>query len=199
MSQPTCIQAIYEVADSVLIREVFSNYPITDYTIGLYLNLNGTAATNVSGVGSDTNTWTFTIPSATTTNLTPGLYDYAFYATKTADSTRSTAKTGQLTFIPNLAATTPKSETQLILDALNATILALSASGNSSVSFNGQSYAKRDLHQLMEMRRELEAQVFREQREAANLRGVVVDGSITPYFPLSGAVGPFSPFAPWIR
>ncbi len=196
---PTGIQAQYEVADTVAIVETFSDYPIASYSLILYLNLAGVAATNVSGVGSDTNTWTFTLPNTTTTNLTPGLYDYAMRATKTADSTTSTAKTGQVTFIPNLAATTAPSAAQVLLTQLNATILALAASGNSSVSLNGQSFTKRDLHQLMEMRRELEAQVFREQRAAANLRGVVNDGSITPYFPLAGGVGAFSVFGPFQR
>lgn len=194
----TCIMGQYEVADTVVIQETFSDFPSTAYSVTLYLNLNGTAATNAAGTGSGT-TWTFTLSNTVTTALTAGLYDYVFRATKTADNTTTTAKTGQLTFIPNLAVTTAKSAAEILLDSLNATILTLSASGNSSVSFNGQSFAKRDLHQLMEMRRELEAQVFREKRLAANLRGVVNDGSITPYFPLGASVGPFSPFAPWNR
>lgn len=195
MATPTSIPALSEIGDTFAFSETFTAYPADAYTITLYLNLNGTAATNVAGTNSTLTTWDFSIPKTATANLTAGLYDYAFYATKTADNTRSTAKTGQLQFIPNLAATVTKSEAQLILDALNATILSLSASGNQSVSFNGQSYSKRDMMQLMQMRRELEAQVFREQREAANLRGVVDDGNIGVRFNPGAGAYPFG--FPW--
>ncbi len=199
MSTPTSIPSLVEVGDTIAFQETFTDFPSTDYSITLYLNLNGTAATNVAGTNNTVTVWDFAIPKTTTVNLSAGLYDYAFYATKTSDSTRTTAKTGQMTFIANLAATTAKSAAEILLDTLNTNILALAASGTSSISFNGQSFTKRDMHQLMEMRRELEAQVFREKRLAANLRGVVNDGSITPYFPLAGAVGSFTPFGPFTR
>lgn len=193
----SCIQVTYECGDTIVLTPTFTAYPSTAYSITLYLSLNGTAATNAAGVGSGTN-WTFTLPATTTSNLSAGTYNFAFYATKTADSTRSTAATGQLTFIPNLAASQGKTPTQILLDSLNATILALSASGNVSSSFNGQSFQKRDLHQLMEMRRELEAQVIRENNAAAALRGVIDDGTIRPNFGcgalVGGVGGPFYPF-----
>jgi len=190
----TTIQGLYECGDNITIVQSFTDYPASAYSITLYLSLNGTAATNTAGSGSGTD-WTFSLTSATTSNLTAGVYDYAFYATKTADNSRSTAQTGQLTFIPNLAASQTPSTAQQLLTALNATILELSGSGNQSVSFNGQSFSKRDMTQLMAMRRELEAQVFREQRAAANLRGVVDSGNISPVFCPSGSQFPFG--WPW--
>lgn len=190
MSAPvlTSIPAQAECADTVTWTQTFSDYPSTGYGITLYLALNGTAATNAAGTGSGTD-WAFSLAASTTTNLTPGVYDYAFYATSTATNARTTAGTGQITFIPNLAATTAKSTAELQLIALNAVILTICGSPNVSTNFNGQAVTKRDLTQLMAMRRELEAQVFREKRAAANLRGVVNDGSITPYFPLGTNTG----------
>lgn len=181
--------ALAECGDTVSISQQFSNYDASAWTIALFLSFNGTAATNVAGTGTGTN-WSFVLPAATTSNLSAGNYFFAYYATSTSNNTRNTVATGAITFIPNLAATQTVSISQQQLDALNATILTLSASGNASCSFNGQSFTKRDLHQLMEMRRELEAQVFREQRAAANLRGVVDSGNIAPRF-VPDACGPY--------
>ncbi len=185
----TSIPAQAECADTVTWTQTLSDFPATAYAVSLFLNLNGTAATNTAGVGTG-NSWAFTISSAVTTNLSPGTYDYIFRATATAGGAVTTAKTGQITFIPNLAATTTKSISQLQLDALNAAILIFNTSTVEETNFNGQMVKRKDLSKMMAMRRELEAQVFREQRAAANLRGVVNDGSITPYFPLGPNAGP---------
>jgi hypothetical protein len=196
MSQNTCTGGVYEVGDQVNLAETFTDFVAPTWAITLYLSINGTAATNIAGTGSGS-AWAFAIPAATTANLSAGTYDYAYYALN--GTNRQTAKTGQLTFIPNLAASQTASITQQQLDALNATILALSGSGNQSCSFNGQSFTKRDLNQLMAMKRELEAKLYREQRAAANLRGVVDDGNIGNRFGPTDAGYPYSFPWPWGR
>jgi hypothetical protein len=173
----TCIPAQSEVGDTVQFSQNLGCVVDPDYTVRLYLAIGGVPATNVAGTANNSS-WDFTLSSAVTTNLSHGRYDYVFKATKTADNTVSTPKTGQIVFIPNLAATTAPSTAQVLLTALNETILLINANPDQSYSFNGQSVTKRDLAQLMDMRRELQAEVFREQRAAANRRGVIDDGNI---------------------
>lgn len=50
-----------------------------------------------------------------------------------------------------------------ILSALEDTILKLSSGTNQSVNFNGQSFTKKDLKSLTEMRAYWKAEVLREQ------------------------------------
>lgn len=52
---------------------------------------------------------------------------------------------------------------QDILDALEATILKLAGGSNQTVSFNGQSFTKKDLKSLTEQRTYWKAEVLRGQ------------------------------------
>jgi len=174
------IKAQYETGDTITWTEHFTSYPPADWTATVYFNLNGTPALNSVAAESDGD-YVFNITAEQSAALTPGTYAWAIYVVN-SDSQRETARTGILTLIPNLATQHAKSMAEQQLDALNETILTLSAGGDAAVSFNGQSVTKRDLTQLMRLRPDLEAQVFREKRLAANLRGQFDSGNILSVF-----------------
>lgn len=77
---------------------------------------------------------------------------------------------------------------QDILTALEATILKLASGTNQSVNLNGQSFTKKDLKSLTEMRAYWKAEVLRE--EAALLDSGNKDGRIRIAF-----VGNNQPFS----
>jgi len=175
------LPAIIESGDTVIFTEDFTDYPVSAWGVKLYVSLNGTAVTNWTGSGSGS-TYTFTLTAAQTAALTAGRYLFAFYATETATSQRELAKTGELDVLPNLAATQTASTAQTLLTNIETAITALSSGENQSVSFNGQSFTKKDLGGLLRQRTQLQAEVIREKRRADALRGIRRSNCIAPIF-----------------
>jgi hypothetical protein len=155
-----------EAGNTYNITESFSLYPTSAWTMQLVLSLNGkskSVKTTVSGTS-----FAFTLP----TDLAPGLYDYAEYVTETASGQRATAKQGVIEVLPNLSTSAGKSTAQTILESLETAIQKLSGGTNTTVSFNGQSFTKKDLKTLQESRTYWKSEVLREQSRAnASRRG----------------------------
>src|SRR5688572_27689276 len=91
----------FESGNTVIFEEVFSDYPPSSWAATIYLSLNGAVAATVTATESGS-AYTFTLSASATGALAPGLYDYAIYVV--SGSERTTAKTGQVTVLPNLAA-----------------------------------------------------------------------------------------------
>jgi hypothetical protein len=186
----TSIPCEFESGNSVTVTMPLPDVSPSEGEAKLYLSLNGTAVTNITATESG-DEFTFTISAAASAALAPGLYDYAIYFTYTGTQRISIA-TGQIRITPNLATSQTASDAQTMLTALNATITTLMASGNASVSFNGQSFTRRNLDELIKMRTQLRAEVIAERRAAARARGDRSQGVYAPNFISShGACSPF--------
>lgn len=175
------LPAIIESGDTVIFTEVFTDFPAASWGVTLYVSLNGTAITNWAGSGSGS-TYTFTLTAAQTAALTAGRYLFSFYALETATSQRALAKTGELNVIPNLAATQTASTAQTMLTNIETAISSLTSGVNQSVSFNGQSFTKKELGGLLRQRTSLQAEVIREKRRADALRGIRKSNNLVPTF-----------------
>lgn len=167
----------FEIAagDTLNFTVGFSGYPATSYGLTFILFNAGAVVATLTGTpsGSDFNV---TASDEDTANYPPGRYTYAAYVTQSG--TRVLAERGQISVTPNFAIAEVPSEAQTLLTALNAALLSLSGSANSSVSFNGQSYTKQNIGDLMKMRTQLRAQVQAEQRakgydKSAGLKRIV--------------------------
>jgi len=176
----TSMPCQFESGNTLVVTMPLSTYAPSEGAARLYLVLNGAPIANFTATESG-NDFTFTISATASASLAPGLYDWAIYFTYTAGE-RETALTGQITVLPDMATAQTASIAQQMLDALNATILSLSGSGNQSVSFNGQSYTKRDMGQLMRMRTDLQAEGIREKANAAARRGENISKNYAPRF-----------------
>lgn len=182
------IPPVIESGDTVLFTENFgADYPVGTWTAVLWLQKGyGTPASfTATTSGSD---FLFTLSAASTASLAPGYYDFAFYLT--SGSQRATGKTGTVGVLPNLAVAQTATSAQAMLAALETAITTLSASVNSSVSFNGQSYTKASLGDLLRQRMNLQAEVFREQQQLKAMRGETRDGFVEVSFASQQAVNP---------
>ena len=99
--------------------------------------------------------------------MTVGQYSAAFYVTETASGERTTAKTGTVTVTPNLSVALEASKAAQMLEAIDDAIVTLSAGTNQTVSFNNQSFTKKNLSELVKFRDRIRAEVLAEERLAS--------------------------------
>ena len=158
--------------DTIIFEITNADYSPSTHSAIIYFSRNGSAVLNVSGTESGS-AYTFTLTAAQTAALAPGTHQWLIRYTVTADSTVETGESGIVAVLPNLAASQTASTAQALLTLLEAQLTTLMTSGDTytSVSFNGQSYTKRDLTTLIPMRDNLRAEVIREKRAAALAAG----------------------------
>ena len=196
-NQPTSgVPCKFESGLTVKFTETFQNYNPDEWAAVLWLNKNDGNAPVSTNATSSNNSYLFTLSAATTTNLSAGQYDYTIVMTKTSGDNagdKEKGKWGVLTVMQNVEVATPLSPAQQQLAALNTTILTLMGDASSSASFNGQSYTNRDLPQLMETQRILQAQVYREKEQRDSLLGERHSRNAAPRF--AGQCG-FPTYAP---
>lgn len=159
----------------------FADFPTSAWSAVFYLSQNGTVtatvpATEVSGE------YKFTVSAATTASLTPGLHDYAIYVTETATSQRATAETGQVTALPNLAATQVATHAQQMVTALEAALLAFAGTDKLKVEFNGQSFERANMAAYRSDLVFWQSRVIREREQFSAFRGQTSPQSISPRF-----------------
>jgi hypothetical protein len=157
---------IRDRGNTVRFRESFSDFPSSAWTCALKLNRPGINPISIAGSVDGTG-FAFLIPATTTAAMEPGQYSAAFYVTQTSSGERTTAKTASVTVTPNLGGVIDKSTAAQMLDAVNTAILALASGTNQTVSFNNQSFTKKNLKELMAIRDQLQAEVINEERIAA--------------------------------
>ena len=162
---PCTIQA----GNTVIFTESFADYPPSAWAATIYISLNGGTVTSVAATESG-DPYTFTLSAAVTAALAYGANTFTIRVTDGTDVAE--AKSGFINVLPNPTVAQTASIAQQMLTALDATILALCASGNATVSFNNQSYTKRNLTELRALRTELQAEVIAERRAALRASGV---------------------------
>lgn len=169
----------FESGDTILFSESFGEYPAGTWQATIYFSVNGAAPTSVAATADGTN-HLFTLSAAFTAALTAGINNFAIRVTSSGEN--ATPKSGEVYVLPNLAAAQTQSTAALQLAAANTAFSSLLSGTNSSVSFNGQSFTKKDQKQLWEIIQRLKAVVQAEKNEQAALRGDSMSRSIRPFF-----------------
>lgn len=151
--------------------ETLSDYPVASYAVAYKFAgqtpQDGWQTFAIAGAESATALYTFTFAAT----VKPGVYQWERQITRSSDSTMRTDAVGTLIVRANLATTPTTTTAQTMLTALEAAITTLSGTVNSSVSFNGQSYSKANLAELLAKRTMLQAEVYREREAIAALSG----------------------------
>lgn len=193
MAEPTfqSLPPVIEAGNQVIFTENPSLYPVTDWTLTLYIAQGGQIMLTLPAVVTG-NYFTFTIPGAMTASFRGGQYDWAEYAQM--GSVRETAQTGVVTVIPNLAINQPPTYAQQQVTNLQGALAKLNSGSNVSVNINGQSFTKRDLAQMNTMLTFWKAEVYKENAFQASLRGSCGDGRVRIRFVPSGGVYTYGPF-----
>ena len=153
---------------------VSSTHSLTYY---LRTNASGEGAT-VVGVAEGSG-WKFALPATTTSAFDPGVWYFQAVATATADNTKTTLGSGQLSVEAGLGYTgTPgafdgRSQAQKDLEAVQGAIRALiNGGGVQEYRIGNRSLKKYELADLLALETKLKADVAREQKAALIANGL---------------------------
>jgi hypothetical protein len=169
----------FESGNTVIFEEVFSDFPASSWAATLCLSRNGAALAPITASESG-DTFTFTISATVSAAFTAGLYDFAIYVA--SGSERTTAKTGQIEVLPNLATSQSEEFEEAQVTLLKGALAALNATDKQSVSFNGQSFTRASIPQYRQELVYWESRVIGKQRRRARMRGEQVHTSFGPRF-----------------
>jgi hypothetical protein len=84
--------------------------------------------------------------------------------------------------LQNLAVTPTATYAQTMVTTLQTALSSLAASGNNSVSFNGQSYTRANIADYQKQLTYWQARVIKEQNDLAALRGTANTGRVETRF-----------------
>jgi len=139
--------------------------------ITAYLRTNAASGATIAASGPINGVWTFTLPAATTAQLTPGEWRVQEIATTPAGpvtiNSASFSITPSLAYTGNPSAVDLRSQSQKDLDDVESAIRALTTGaqeywiGNSG---SGRKVRRADLAELIKWRDRLKAQVAAEKR-----------------------------------
>lgn len=171
----SAIPASFVTGDTTTWTDVLPLYSqAAGYTV--VFRFYGPELFTVTGTGTATS-WAFAMP---TTGKLPGTYGWQQVASKTGNIV--TVESGVITVKPNLATAMTTTTAATMLSNLETAILSLTTGLNQSVSFNGQSFTKKDMAQLLAARTKLQAEVKAEQAAFDELAGIAKDRFIHTRF-----------------
>lgn len=172
MSAPvlSSLPLYFTAGDSVEIVGLSCGYSSAEWSLQLILSRGTDTPTIIDAIANGQG-FDITIPAETSANLPPGKYQFLERVTGNLTGMVKTAATGSIIILPNLAVGQQLTHAGTMLSNIDAALLTLSTGTDVSVSFNGQSFTKRDVGQLNRDRTYWAAAVIREQDELAALRG----------------------------
>lgn len=155
----------FVAGDTVRVTISDSDHPSSDWTLKVLLQSDTGFNTFNTDAGSS-DAFDLEIEAADSALIAPGLYAVSYVFTETSTEERETVALDQaLTVYRNPEVTPTKSIARQTLEAMEAAFLILASGSNLTVSFNGQSFTKRNL---------------KEFQEAIQLQRTIVNGEIPP-------------------
>lgn len=165
----------HTIGDTLKFTEQSATYPAPDYTLTLSFS-NASKAYSVTSTanGQDHD---FLIATTTTATWEPGKYKYQLFAVK--GSERYTVRQGDFELLPDFSKIGDRrSDNQIILDAIIATLKGKASSDQSSVSIEGRSIQRYSYDELIKMRDKFSQLVASEKRADRARRGLSHSGTI---------------------
>ena len=181
------VPAQFESGNTVPFTMTLPSYPPGTWTLAFVLSSGTTAPVSTAATTSGTD-FLVTLSAAVTAALTPGVYQWAAYVS--TSSQRTTASTGTLTVLPNLAVTQTASFAQSMVTALQTVLATFASTDKKEVDFNGQKFVRQDMKQYQEQFVFWKAQLLSEQSALAAQRGEGTGGRIAAKFLPSSDVSP---------
>lgn len=153
----------------------YPDFPVGTWTAAFVIVLStGTpSSTAATTSGSD---FLVTLTSAVTAALAPGDYTFAVYVT--SSSQRTTAETGKISILPNLAVARTATFAEAQVALLKTVMAAFAATDKRVVNFNGQQFERFAIADYQKQLVYFQAAVIREQQTQAALRGEVCAGRV---------------------
>ena len=171
-----------EAGDEYHFTVNYPSFPVGTWT-AVFVMAKGTGTPVSTAATTSGNDFLITLTSAVTAALGvagTGEYQWAMYVT--SSSQRTTADTGLITVLPNLAvARTPSfSEAQVTL--LQGVLASFNATDKMKVDFNGQMFERAHIVDYQKQLVYYQAAVIREQQPLKAQRGEHTGGRIDPFF-----------------
>lgn len=146
-----------EAGNTVKFTVISRDFPPATWTLKYVMSKDGAKKLEKEVAPNPDGNWLVTLAAADTANFVPGRYDFAVYAT--LETERASLGNGQIVVEPNLSMDRPKTTAETLLANVEAAITKLSSGTNQSTNFNGQTYMKKDLGKMLEVRDRLRAEV----------------------------------------
>ncbi|MBW4709580.1 hypothetical protein KX928_17475 [Roseobacter sp. YSTF-M11] len=149
--------------------ETLSAYPSPYYALALTLSLQTGGPVTTLNAAADATAWRFTVDSAVTSTLTPGVYAWAVLATEGGTGNRTTICRGTLTVDPDPATATgdTRSNNARILDAIEATIEGRATKDADAWTIEGRSITRTPIADLIRLKNIYSALVDAERGRSA--------------------------------
>lgn len=165
---------------------LYTDYPDSAYAIAYQATLNGTPGTSFTVTGSVTSEeWIFSITHTDSASITPGIYQWNLYVTKSSSSERKILESGVWEVIPNISTNTSvdvQSHARKVLTAIEAVIEGRASQDQMSYSIAGRSLSRMSIQDLMFFRDQYKAEWTKEKRLQRAKAGKGHDGQIITYF-----------------
>lgn len=175
----TAIPNAFQAGCTTIFTESFADFPTTDWASHLILKLPGEAPVRINATVSS-GKFLYTLASAATAGLKAGWYDYWFFVTSGVQQV--SPKGGKIAISDNPAVDQPPSHAEQMVTTLQAALLLLGATTDSSVSFNGQSFTQASIGTYRNDIVYWQARVIKERRDLMALRGSVPSGFVAVGF-----------------
>ena len=165
---------------------LYSDYPDSAYAIAYQATLNGTPGTSFTVSGSVTSEeWIFSFTHTDSASITPGIYQWNLYVTKSASSERKVLDSGVWELVPNISTNTSidvQSHARKVLTAIEAVIEGRASQDQMSYSIAGRSLSRMSIQDLLFFRDQYKAEWNKEKRLQRAKAGKGHDGQIITYF-----------------
>lgn len=156
-----------------------ADYPPGTWTLSYSFVNADNAARSVTGTDNGDNTHLITLADTDSRNFGAG--DWAWQAFVTDGSERFLVGTGRLEVVRDFTGADnfePRSDWEVILDAITATIKGTATVQQSSMSVGGRSLSERSVEELLTLQHKARAEVESERRADAIMRGENPGGRI---------------------
>lgn len=142
------------------------DFPTADYVLSYALKRAAAASAPVIITATENGSaYEATLPAADTANLTPGVWNWDAYMTRSSDAARVKIGSGQIEVTPNFASSSSdtRSHARKMLAAIEALLEGRSTADVNSYSIKDRSLTKMTPQELMEWRNYYRREVQREE------------------------------------
>lgn len=135
----------FVAGDTLRVSITDGDYPSPGWTLKVLFRSPSGAVFSYDATDDGAAGFTFVIPAVDTAQLSAGEYAVTYVWTEAATGERISETIGATAVLPDPTAVAPKSVARQTLEAMEAALQSLASGANLTVSFNGQSFTRRNL------------------------------------------------------
>jgi hypothetical protein len=159
----------FAIGGTLEFSKTLSAYPASaGWVLSVRLVLKSGSGSQEFSATASGDSHVFSVPAATTSSWTPGVYTWFMWATKGSDV--KNVESGETTLLPNPRTATGsldlRSEAQQALDAVRATLRGTASAGQRSYTINGRQLERYSIAEMIALESKLARDVQREEQLA---------------------------------